>query len=72
MGTCEHLKDVIALATVLAGCGTTPLGNPQLLAFLQDGATTREDVYLQLAEPSAPRPPLTSTDVGISTALQQL
>ncbi len=53
MPTRSHLKAVIALTTVLAGCGTTPVGNPELLAFLKDGSTTREDVYLQLAEPSA-------------------
>ncbi|WP_233871820.1 hypothetical protein [Paraburkholderia adhaesiva] len=31
----------------------TPVGNRDLLAFLQDGSTTREDVYLHLAEPSS-------------------
>lgn len=27
--------------------------DPHLLTFLQDGVTTREDVYMKLAEPSA-------------------
>lgn len=47
------LNVMVALTTILAGCGVTPVGDPQLLAFLKDGATTREDVYLHLAEPSA-------------------
>ena len=41
------------LASCLAACGTTPVGNSQLLSFLQDGSTTREDVFLHLAEPSS-------------------
>lgn len=46
------ISAIFALLTVvLAGCATSPTGNPQLLDFLQDGSTTREDVYLNLAEP---------------------
>ncbi|GAB7542856.1 hypothetical protein CS8_025250 [Cupriavidus sp. 8B] len=41
------------LAILLVACGTPVVGTPQLLSFLQDGSTTREDVYLHLAEPSA-------------------
>lgn len=38
---------------ILCGCATPPIGNKELLAFLQDGITTREDIYLRLAEPNA-------------------
>jgi len=37
----------------LTGCATEPIGNKQLLDFLQDGKTSREEVILHLAEPSA-------------------
>ena len=47
-----YLMVVVALTAVLAGC-MTPVGSPDLLAFLKDGSTTREDVYLHLAEPSS-------------------
>lgn len=45
----------VVLATVIAaltGCGT-PIGNQQLLDFIQDDKTTREEVLLRLGEPSA-------------------
>ncbi len=45
------LSTLIFLTVV--GCATTPVGNRQLLSFLQDGVTTQEEIYLQLAEPSA-------------------
>jgi hypothetical protein len=45
------LSTLIFLTVV--GCASTPIGNKQLLSFLQDGVTTREEIYLQLAEPSA-------------------
>jgi hypothetical protein len=44
----------IALVMVLTGCAT-PAGvtpDPQLLAFLQDGATPRSEALLRLGEPS--------------------
>ena len=43
----------IFLIMVLEGCATQPIGNKQLLDFLNDGKTTREEVLLHLAEPSA-------------------
>jgi len=41
------------LFLTLVGCASTPVGNKKLLSFLQDGVTTREEIYLRLAEPSA-------------------
>ena len=41
------------LIQTLTGCATEPIGNRQLLDFLQDGKTSREEVILHLAEPSA-------------------
>jgi hypothetical protein len=38
---------------VLSGCATTPIGKKDLLNFLGDGVTHREDVQLKLGEPSA-------------------
>ncbi len=37
----------------LGGCASTPIGNRELLGFLADGTTTREEIFLHLAEPSA-------------------
>jgi hypothetical protein len=43
----------VILAGWLAGCATAPVkGRADLLAFLVDGATTRETVLLQLGQPS--------------------
>jgi len=47
-----YLTGVVALTAALASC-MTPVGSPDLLAFLKDDSTTREDVYLHLAEPSS-------------------
>lgn len=42
------------LGLLLSACAMTPpQGRADLLAFVQDGKTTREDTYLQLGEPSA-------------------
>ena len=41
------------LLQTLTGCATETIGNKQLLDFLQDGKTSREEVILHLAEPSA-------------------
>jgi hypothetical protein len=38
---------------VLAGCALEPLGHKDLLDFLSDGVTRREDVQLKLGEPSS-------------------
>jgi outer membrane protein assembly factor BamE (lipoprotein component of BamABCDE complex) len=39
----------------LSGCTTSPIhgADPQLLDFLKDGATTRDEVVLALGQPSA-------------------
>jgi hypothetical protein len=38
---------------LLGACASTPFGQPELLTFIQDGQTTREQVFLALGEPSA-------------------
>jgi hypothetical protein len=38
---------------LLAACSTAPIGHKDLLDFLNDGVTRRDDVYLKLGEPSA-------------------
>lgn len=42
-----------AICLFLVACATTPVGNKNLLDFLNDGVTRREDVHLKLGEPSA-------------------
>jgi len=37
----------------MCGCASTSIGSRQLLDFLNDGTTTREEIFLCLAEPSA-------------------
>jgi hypothetical protein len=37
----------------LAGCASAPIGRADLLGFIQDGQTTREETYLRLGEPAA-------------------
>lgn len=44
---------IIVLLAALAGCASEPIGKKDLLDFLHDGVTTREEVILHLAEPSA-------------------
>lgn len=45
---------MLAIACMaLLACATTPMGREDLLDFLKDGKTRREDVQLQLGEPSA-------------------
>jgi hypothetical protein len=47
-------RSASALVLVLLGaCATTPVGQPDLLTFVEDGRTTREQVFLALGEPSA-------------------
>lgn len=43
----------ILVATFLAGCVTPPYARKDLLTFLQIGKTTREEVLLELGQPSA-------------------
>jgi hypothetical protein len=43
----------VLVGLVLAACSTPPIGHRDLLNFLRDGATRRDDVYLHLGEPSA-------------------
>jgi hypothetical protein len=47
-------RSILVIASaILTGCASQPLGRSDLLAFLADGATPREDVLLKLGEPSA-------------------
>ncbi len=46
---------VLALASTLVGCATTPpplKGRPDLLNFLSDGKTTRSEAIIALGQPS--------------------
>ena len=46
---------VLALALTLVGCATTPQplkGSPDLLSFLTDGRTTKQETIVKLGEPS--------------------
>ena len=50
------LAAIVAFSFLLPACATNtnmPGGDPQLLEFLRDGATTREEVLLKLGQPSA-------------------
>lgn len=42
----------LVLALCLSGCAATPIGQADLLDFVVDGRTTREQAYLGLGEPS--------------------
>lgn len=45
---------LLLLALGLAGCATTIVGaDPNLLKFIEDGITTRQQVMLTLGQPSA-------------------
>jgi hypothetical protein len=43
---------VTLIAVLLASCGTSVEGRKDLLDFIVDGSTTKEDVYLRLGTPS--------------------
>lgn len=43
---------LLLLAGLIAGCASVPLGKPDLLGFIRDGKTTREQTYLGLGEPT--------------------
>lgn len=49
----ERLFTALFLAVLLGACATTPLGRSDLLGFIRDGQTTREETYLHLGEPTA-------------------
>lgn len=50
----RRLPGAWALSFALLGaCANTPVGQPDLLAFIEDGRTTREQAFLALGEPSA-------------------
>jgi hypothetical protein len=38
---------------LVSSCATTPLGRGDLLDFIEDGKTSREETYLSLGEPSS-------------------
>ena len=48
------VRQVVAIVLLLlAACASEPVGHKDLLDFLSDGATRREDVQLKLGEPIA-------------------
>lgn len=52
--SCSILCRQLTLAClILAGCAVAPVGRKDLLDFLRDDVTRRDDVQLQLGEPSA-------------------
>lgn len=48
----RHTAWAVGLA-FLGACASTPVGQPDLLGFIEDGRTTREQAFLALGEPSA-------------------
>lgn len=50
-----HLcRGLIALVMAFSvGCATAPVGREDLLGFIQEGVSTREEVILQLGDPNA-------------------
>lgn len=46
-------RSIALICVALAACATAPVGRKDLLEFLTDGATRREDVQLKLGEPAA-------------------
>lgn len=45
-------RALLLLVPLLAAC-VAPMGRADLLAFIEDGRTTREDAYMHLGEPAA-------------------
>jgi hypothetical protein len=48
------LHSLVLLSVALAGCATTPRGNPDLLAFLDHEPVSKTEVLAHLGEPSEP------------------
>ncbi|MDP2240976.1 MAG: hypothetical protein Q8K18_12550 [Burkholderiales bacterium] len=46
-------KPFAIFCLVLTACATEPVGRKDLLTFLNDGVSRREEVFLKLGEPSA-------------------
>ena len=44
---------LLFLGTLGSACATPPLGQVNLLGFIQDGRTSREETLLHLGEPAA-------------------
>lgn len=50
---CRISRWVLVVALLLSfGCAISPIGQSNLLDFVKDGVTTREEVFLKLGEPS--------------------
>ncbi|WP_374257724.1 hypothetical protein [Yokenella regensburgei] len=49
----KNILSTVATVVLLASCASAPIGDKKLLNFLQNGVTTRQDVFLHLAEPNA-------------------
>lgn len=48
----RRIAGSLFVAVLLAACASAPVGRQDLLSFLQDGQTSRQEVYLALGEPS--------------------
>jgi hypothetical protein len=46
-------RSIAVVCLAIAACATAPVGRKDLLDFLDDGVTRREDVQLKLGEPAA-------------------
>ena len=47
------LEGLVVLSMIFPfGCATTPIGRSDLLDFIKEGSTTREDILLKLGDPS--------------------
>ncbi len=54
LGQYHMLKLLLALTTLcILACSTNPIGRGDLLDFLKDGVTTKEEVILKLGDPKA-------------------
>jgi hypothetical protein len=42
----RRIAGALFVATLLVACPTTPVGSQDLLTFLQDGQTSRQEVYV--------------------------
>ncbi|HSM28212.1 MAG TPA: hypothetical protein VK855_08940 [Thioalkalivibrio sp.] len=49
----RRIAGALLVAMFIVACASAPVGRKDLLIFLQDGQTSRQEVYLALGEPSA-------------------
>jgi hypothetical protein len=46
-------QTLVVACVIVSGCATAPVGRQDLLEFLKDGVSSRDDVRLKLGDPSA-------------------